>query len=226
MNIEISPLGILDGQALSELAYERIRDQIVRVEIPPGAPLPEDRLSEEFGLGLTPIRNALRRLSTEHLVMIYPRRGTFTAEINIGDERWLTEFRTEVEGLAAYLAAERASSEERQELLRLANSFRIAKKDREVSDLDAHFHRQMFTAARNPFLQASASVYYNLSLRIWYYCSRNFTVSETRGTDHMALAQAISEHNPEGARAAARDHILSSSRVIRGLLAHGTFAPI
>ena len=135
-----------DGPGLSDLAYERLRDRIVRVEIPPGAPMAEDRLSEEFGVGLTPIRHALRRLSYEHLVSIYPRRGTFAADINIGDERWLTEVRLEIEGLSAQLAAERATQTEREELLRLAEEIKTTTDNAGVTDLDAAFHRQIFVA--------------------------------------------------------------------------------
>ena len=169
-------------------------------------------------MGLTPIRNALRRLSYEHLVAIYPRRGTFAAEINIGDERWLTEVRLEIEGLSAQLAAERATEAERNELLRLAEEIKTTKNNAEVTDLDAAFHRQIFLAARNPFLEGSANLYFNLSLRIWYFCHQSFTVSDTRGADQQALASAIARRDASGARTAACDHLLNASRTLRSLL--------
>ncbi|MGE0279111.1 MAG: GntR family transcriptional regulator [Rhizobiaceae bacterium] len=207
-----------DGPGLSDLAYEQLRDRIVRVEIPPGAPLAEDRLSEEFGVGLTPIRNAVRRLSYEHLVSIYPRRGTFTADINIGDERWLTEVRLEIEGLSAQLAAERATEAERNKLLQLAEEIKTTTDNAGVTDLDAAFHRQIFLASRNPFLESSANLYFNLSLRIWYFCNQSFTISDTRGADQYAVASAIARRDAEGARKAACDHLLNASRTLRGLL--------
>jgi DNA-binding GntR family transcriptional regulator len=224
MNIEISE-PVNGAAALSDLAYERLRDRLVRVEIAPGSPLQEDQLSEEFRVGLTPIRNAIRRLSFEHLVTIYPRRGTFAADINIGDERWLTEMRLEIEGLSARLAAERASETERRELLRIARAIKATRSNSEVTDLDAIFHRQIFIAARNPFLQTTANLYFNLSLRIWYFCNQSFTVSETRGADHMALAEAIAAQNPDRAYAASREHLLLASQAIRSLLASGSPKP-
>jgi len=217
MTIEISRTSP-DGPGLTDLAYERLRDRIVRVEIPPGAPLAEDRLSEEFGVGLTPIRNAVRRLSYEHLVSIYPRRGTFAADINIGDERWLTELRLEVEGLSAQLAAERATEAERNALLRLAEEIKTTTDNAGVTDLDAAFHRQIFLSARNPFLESSANLYFNLALRIWYFCNQSFAVSDTRGADQYAVASAIAQRDGEGARKAARDHLLNASRLVRSLL--------
>src|SRR5689334_9572078 len=91
---------------LGDYAYEKLRDLLVRAEIAPGTALGEADLSDKLGVGLTPIRSAIRRLAFERLVSIYPRRGTFAADINIGDELWLTEIRMEVEGLAAQLACE------------------------------------------------------------------------------------------------------------------------
>ena len=79
-------------------AYRRIRDAIVAVSLQPGAPLDEKALSASLGLGLTPIRDALKRLTLEKLAVTYPRRGTFVSRINIADEARLTEIRVELEG--------------------------------------------------------------------------------------------------------------------------------
>src|SRR5262245_7295748 len=97
---------------LADQAYLRLRDEIVTVRLRPGDPLDEKALSQRLELGLTPVRDALKRLTLERLAVIYPRRGTFVTDINISDERWLTEVRIEMEGLAAALAAERATDEE------------------------------------------------------------------------------------------------------------------
>ncbi len=58
-------------------------------------------LSHELGLGPTPVRDALKRLALELLVVIYPRRGTFGSEISVATGRWLTEARMALGGLAA-----------------------------------------------------------------------------------------------------------------------------
>lgn len=203
---------------LSDYAYETLRDLIVRVEIAPGSTLSEHELSAKMGVGLTPVRNAIRRLAFERLVEIYPRRGTFTAEINIGDELWLTEVRQELEGLAAQLAAERATSEERAALLEMAKAIQGAESIAQVTDLDALFHRRIFQLARNPFLEPTAHLYFNLSLRIWYYCNRNFTISDSPGDDQLAVAEAIWQRDPKAARLATRDHLANASAAIRTML--------
>ena len=68
-------------QPLSVQAYEQIRRKIVSLALPPGATVDESMLQEELGVGRTPIREALQRLSLEKLVTIVPRRGIFVTEI-------------------------------------------------------------------------------------------------------------------------------------------------
>jgi len=207
-----------EGTALADVAYERLRDRIIRVEIAPGTPLQESRLSEDLGVGLTPIRSAIRRLSFEHLVTVYPRWGTFAAKIDIGGERWLTEVRLEVEGLSAYVAAQRASGAQRRELMRLAKAMASARTNSEVTDLDALFHRQIFAATHNPFLRRTAELHFHLALRIWYFCNQSFTVSEMRGADQLAIAQAIAAKDGDAAKHAMQRHLEHASQAICNLL--------
>jgi DNA-binding GntR family transcriptional regulator len=203
---------------MSDVAYRGLRDRLLRTEIAPGAPLDEEQLRDELGLGLTPIRDAIKRLSFERLVVVYPRRGTFAAEINIGDERWLTEIRLEIEGLAASLAAQRATGKERRALVEIATKVRAASSGVGVTDVDADFHRAMFAAAHNPFLEPTLHQYFNLALRIWYFCRDRFLVEANRGQSHSELAKAILAGNSESAVRAARAHIERSALAVRRML--------
>ena len=98
-------------ERLVDQAYRQIRDAIVALDLQPGAPLDEKALSARLELGLTPIRDAIKRLTVEKLAVTYPRRGTYVSSIDIGDEARLTEVRVQLEGLAASLAAARAAFE-------------------------------------------------------------------------------------------------------------------
>src|ERR671923_752063 len=104
------------GELLADRAYVELRDQIVTLAIPPGAPLHEESLGRAFGLGRTPIREAIKRLALENLVAVYPRRGTFVCEINITDLAHISDVRVQLEGHAAYRAAQRLTSPQREEL--------------------------------------------------------------------------------------------------------------
>ena len=206
---------------LNDIAYRTLRDLIVQVKIAPGAALSEDELSKELGVGFTPIRTAIRRLAFERLVSVYPRRGTFAADINIGDEFWLTEIRLELEGLAAQQAAERATENEKSGLVALAEAIQNATSNAEVTDLDASFHRKIFHLVRNPFLEPTLHLYFNLSLRIWFYCNQKFSLSDQRGREQRTIAQAIWEGDGKAARAAIQSHLTNSSTIIRTILSAG-----
>jgi DNA-binding GntR family transcriptional regulator len=140
---------MVDGRRprLVDKAYRVIRDDLITLRIEPGAALDEKKLSASLNVGLTPVRDAIKRLTLERLLVTYPRRGTFAAEINISDERWLTEARTGLEGLAALLAAQRASHAERAVLIELAEKLEGSKLSMANIDHDADVHRAIYAAA-------------------------------------------------------------------------------
>src|SRR5437763_1098606 len=111
---------------LADRAYAEIRERILTLRLAPGAPIDEDRLIRELGVGRTPIREAIKRLALEDLIVVYPRRGTFVSEINITDLAQISELRTLLEGHAAYRAAELASAADIKEAKELGTRLRLA----------------------------------------------------------------------------------------------------
>ena len=204
------------GERLVDQAYRQIRDAIVAVRLQPGAPLDEKALSSSLGLGLTPIRDALKRLTLERLAVTYPRRGTFVSRINIADEARLTEIRVELEGLAAALAAERATENDRKALLERLDDLEKGSHERaDHTELDARVHRAIYAAARNEFLEATLNQYANLALRIW-----NFCLQENLAVDHaiesqQAVVHAIVQGDAPAARKAAEQHLREFSEEVR-----------
>jgi DNA-binding GntR family transcriptional regulator len=103
-------------ELLADRAYAELRDRIVTLRILPGSPIDEDLLGQELGMGRTPVREAIKRLALENLVTVFPRRGTFASEINITDLAHISDVRAQLEGHAAYRAAERITDAHRVEL--------------------------------------------------------------------------------------------------------------
>jgi DNA-binding GntR family transcriptional regulator len=156
------------GLPLAERAYIALRDMIVTLQLPPGSPL-EEAIGTRLGIGRTPLRDAIKRLEAESLVVIYPRRGTFVADVNLTDHSLISDVRRQLEGHAARRAAERATDEDRQRLRALAQTVREHPGGREQGmELDTLIHREVYRCAHNRYLEANLSQYYNLSLRIWY----------------------------------------------------------
>lgn len=204
---------------LADEAYRQIRDAIVAVRLAPGSPLDEKALSGSLGLGLTPIRDALKRLTLEKLAVTYPRRGTFVSRINIADEARLTEIRVELEGLAASLAAERASDDERAALLDLLAGLEHGSLERaDHTELDARVHRAIYAAAGNEYLETTLNQYSNLALRIWNFCLSEQLVVDEHIRSQRAVVEAIVRGDALAARMAAEQHLRAFSEDVRSLI--------
>ena len=217
--LQASPDTVRGGPPrLIDKAYQAIRDDLITLRIPPGAPLDEKQLSVSLDVGLTPVRDAIKRLTLERLVVTYPRRGTFAAEIKISDERWLTEARMGLEGLAALLAAQRANEADRATLIELSQELEAAKLSSAYIDHDAAVHRAIYAAAHNPYLETTLNQYANAALRIWHYALGSFTAHPPHPCDQVEVVDAIISRDGERARVAAEAHLLDYSVEVRRLL--------
>src|ERR1700710_1525253 len=94
-------------RSFAEQAYDMLEEMIVTLVLSPGTILTEGELIEKTGLGRTPMREALQRLSDVGLIDIIPRQGTKVTEIDVADQLLLLEVRRELERLIATSAAQR-----------------------------------------------------------------------------------------------------------------------
>ena len=203
-----------------ERAYLLIRDQIVTLKLAPGAVIEEAKLRQELGLGRTPIREALQRLAHENLVTFVPHRGTFVSDINLTDLHRLTEVRTELEGYAARLAADRATATDREEMQALmAELDTIDETDiHPLMRLDQRIHRLVSQATRNQFLQAMLEEVFNLSLRIWFLGLDRGVRLKQAVEEHRRLLDAIVSRDADGAESVMRQHVTGFEHAIRKVL--------
>jgi len=195
------------GQTLSERAYTRLRDMIVTLEIPPGSPIHEEQLGQVIQAGRTPIREAIKRLQTEDLVVVYPRRGTFAADINITDHGLIAEVRRQLEGQAARSAALRASDAQRAGLAELAERTGRSQDAESLMRLDTEIHRAIYRCTGNRYLEASLNHYYNLTLRIWYHFLPRLADMSEHVAEHGRLLRAIIDGDGERAARTAVAHV-------------------
>jgi DNA-binding GntR family transcriptional regulator len=211
----------IQRELLADRAYNDLRDRIVTLRIAPGAPIDEDVLGGELGIGRTPVREAIKRLALENLVTVFPRRGTFASEINITDLADISDVRMQLEGHAAYRAAQRITPGQRAELEDL-----LAELDHsQGSDntgalmaLDTRVHRFIHRCAGNPYLEDSLGRYFNLSLRIWYLVLDRLPHLFARVHEHGDLLRAIADGDADGSRAIIAEHIETFEREIRAVL--------
>jgi DNA-binding GntR family transcriptional regulator len=193
----------------SQLAYNQLKEKVVTVTLPPGSVIDEISLMAELGLGRTPIREAIKRLQSENLVVVTPRRGMYVADIAITDLVQIHEVRIEVEANCARLAAKRFTS---QQLQRLSELIHEEKKDdqydiHELIRLDRQFHALIAHAASNKYLYKDWETYYNLSLRIWYLVLSYLEPTDLGISDHVGILKAFEAGDEKSAEWHMRHHI-------------------
>ncbi|QCB96271.1 GntR family transcriptional regulator [Arthrobacter sp. PAMC25564] len=207
---------------LSEQAYRQLRDQLIMLEIRPGDAINDSVLAARLGFGRTPVREALKRLESDHLVVSYPRRGTFATRVDITELADISEIRELLEPLAARRAARTANPDMRARLRALAAD--IAESEPRGADqhtlmrFDIMVHRQIYAAAANPHLEDVLIRYDNLATRIWCLVLDKIPSVAGHITEHVDLLHAIADGDAELAASLALEHVTSFEKTIRSVL--------
>jgi DNA-binding GntR family transcriptional regulator len=207
--------------SLSAVAYYLIRDLLVTLELPPGAPIQEQTLMRRLDLGRTPVREALRRLADGGLVSIYARRGIVAAPVDVRDLAAVSEVRVELEGLAARLAAERATRADRAQaetLLTELGRLPDLGDERALIRLDQRVHHFVHRAAHNGYLHETLGEYLTLSLRLWFLGLDRVSRLDDAVREHQQLLGAIAAGDGSAAAEVARAHVTGFQRDIRRVL--------
>lgn len=193
----------------TDVAYERLREAIISLELRPGEMYSEADLAEFAGIGRTPVREALHRLTREELVVARRNRGIFVTPIDVIRQLQLLDVRRALEQLLAARACEQATEDERRQMLHLAQACESAaatddaaeflRVNREVQDLKAR-------AAHNETLKNTMDLFYGLSRRFWVaYHARLPDSLKTAGGIHARILRAIATSNVEQAVAASNE---------------------
>ena len=198
-------------------AYDRIRRSIVEGHLRPGQRLIEQRLAEELQLSRTPVREALRMLQSEGLVQFQPNRQARVRSISIDDLRDLYDLRSRLEGMAAELAAERATIEQLERLVFARSEFAASVRRSVPGDLDDirgvfrandQFHVAVLDAAHHDRLRECLTR--TVDQTLVFQAFRHYRVEEmSRSVEfHGLITEAIC--HGEGTRASrlAFEHVL------------------
>ncbi|MEE1622268.1 GntR family transcriptional regulator [Zafaria sp. Z1313] len=208
--------GSLAGQA-----YRILRDRLIMLDIAPGDPLNEGALAAELGFGRTPLREALKRLETDHLVVSYPRRGTFATIVDITELAAISEVRAVLEPLAARKAARNPHPAVRAELEDVAEaigSLDGGRGRRELMEYDLEVHRLIYRAAGNLHLEESLVRLDNLATRIWCLVLDRLPSIESHIAEHVGLLRAILDGDPDEAERLATEHVGHFEQAVRAVL--------
>jgi len=158
---------------LSEVAFQQIKSQIVSLELEPGAQIDETAVAETLDIGRTPIRESLFRLAAEGLLRFTAGRGFFVRDITLNDIKDLFETLLVLERAAVALAVRRVTPSGIRQLERLNERFQTAW-DRhnylEVTLANSRFHREIYAAAGNAYMQSYLGSLQTQSQRLAFIC--------------------------------------------------------
>ncbi|HNU80474.1 MAG TPA: GntR family transcriptional regulator [Bacillota bacterium] len=206
---------------LREVVFNSIRGAIISGVLKPGERLMEVQLAEKMGVSRTPIREAIRKLELEGLVVMIARKGAYVADLSIKNITDVLEVRAALEGLASGLAALRMTEEEIKDLELTARHFEQAMNSNDVEGIiqtDIEFHEKIFKATRNEkLLQLTNSLMEQVQrFRVMYL---NKAIKSTNLIkEHYKIVEAISRRNREMAENISKIHIQNAEKDMMRLL--------
>jgi DNA-binding GntR family transcriptional regulator len=217
------PINLDTYRPLRDVVFETLRDAIIQGKLKPGERLMEIQLAEEMGVSRTPVREAMRKLELEGLIVMVPRKGAYVAGISVKDIVDIFEVRAALESLAAGLAAERITEEELEELERALVQISEAGSNIDaVVRTDTGFHEIIYRASRN---QRLLQIITNLQEHIQRFRTTSLSRpgrTKTAIEEHRQIVEAISERNVELAQALAREHIENAEQSLLSALREAT----
>lgn len=188
-------------QRAADIAYDVLESMIVTLQLKPGTPIVEAELVDATGLGRTPLREALMRMSTNGLIVQLPRRGLIVSDIALAEHLTLIETRRVLERLIAASAARRSTPGQRKDILAHAETMLATASNNDLKaymQADQAFDNISHQACRNPSAVAAVIPQVIKCRRFWYAFQHEGDI-ESDAQCHMTLAAAIANGDPDAA---------------------------
>ncbi|GGA38619.1 GntR family transcriptional regulator [Pelagibacterium lentulum] len=196
-----------------EDAYQRLIGEIRSGALKPGDRLLEIDLADRLGISRTPVREAIRRLEADGLVVHVPRAGAAVRDLDYSEVAELYEMRVVLEAMAARLAARTASDIELGEMAAINDAMIAAQGDgAELYELNRQFHRVIFDAARNRYLTHSMRALQKTMLLLGPSTMEETGRAAEAVSEHAQLLKALNGRDEARAEAAMRTHMIAAHR--------------
>jgi len=202
---------------MAEQAYRLLEEQLVTLKFPPGELVAERDLMERAGIGRTPVREAIQRLSAEGLLQVLPRKGLMVTPLRRSDLLQIVEARRVLERLMVVKAAERATPDQRQALRILATHMNTAGSDLEsFFRLDRRLDELLEAACNNRYLVNALAAMHSQCRRLWYMHRHRLNLPLSARL-HSGLADAVADGDGAGAIRALDEIITILEKLVNGL---------
>jgi DNA-binding GntR family transcriptional regulator len=203
--------GVARVRTAHEWVRERLRTDIMNGLYRPGDPLKQTELAARWDVSVTPVREAMRDLATEGLVVVDPQRVARVRSLDEDEAREVGDIRYLLEPLAARLAASKAAPEAVAEIRRLAEESAAAETDTEWLDSNRRLHMEIINGAGAPLL---TGILANLrQISSIYLATAVRTAGGMRDKskrEHLALAEAIAAGDADAAESIMQAHLYPS----------------
>lgn len=206
---------------LRDVVFKALREAIITGELKPGERLMEIKLANELGVSRTPVREAIRKLELEGLVIMTARKGAEVAPINEKDLREVLEIRRTLEGLACELAAVNAGKEDIKHFKELNKSINQAVIDDNIEEItlqDVEFHEAIYRITGNKRL---IQMLHQLKEHIFRYRLEYIKDMKDKRSiveEHEMIIKAIADKNIKNARKEIERHIVLQEKYILNTL--------
>lgn len=196
------------AESLTEKAIRQIQDMIVTFKLEPGQIVSENEISRMLGMGRMPIRDAFKRLESDGLVTVLPKKGVMISVVHAEELFLQLEVRRVLEELIVRRACRYATPSEREKILELADSYKAAtlNSDPEAAiHVDEEFHKLLGESAKNPFASRAISPFYTRFQRVYFH---DYAISQEQvlknNYAHIDLMRSIASGDADMAVASLR----------------------
>lgn len=213
--------GNKNKKSLTNLIFEKVRDDILNDVYTLGDKLVESKLADELGVSRTPVREALKQLELDGLVESIPNRGVIVKGLSDQDIYDIYSVRISIESIAAELAVERMTPEDLKELADICDlmEFFTMKNDSDkIFELNTQFHEKIYSCTKSRYLEHILK-----DFQIFIKSTRLESL-KTKGrleialSEHKAILEAFKNHDKEAAKRAISKHIVSAQKNVYELL--------
>jgi len=195
---------------LRDVVFNTLRQAILKGELEPGERLMEIQLADRLGVSRTPVREAIRKLELEGLVLMIPRKGAEVAKISEKNLRDVLEVRRSLEELAIELACQRMTEEDFEALEKAQEAFQLAVEAGDsmtIAETDEHYHDIIYNGTGNIRL---VQILNNLREQMYRYRLEYIKDAEKRQillAEHNRILKAVKARQVADAKVAIREHI-------------------
>lgn len=208
-------------QSKSAAVYLELRRRILSAALAPGTAINQEQLAAELGVSTTPLREALRRLESDGLVMLLAHREAVVSPLDPAELVAVYEVRENLDPLAAALAAERHTEAEAKAIRRATERARRPGREDRMT-VNRRYHASIYGACHNPVLIETLDALWDRSDR--YRRAVGFMATDAAIQDeHVAIAEAVLARRADESASLMRGHIRRTRATFQQL--HGEGRP-